>query len=218
MLFRHFGLSRLIDAIFPVAVWLPVSFLSSLLRPEFVQIQLGLISLKSKKMCFLGSSVVITRLKGKFGESTTAFLLTLDARLEFNTMPNNDPSMKLLICRGDMYHLFHIVLLWRRSRRESQAVKHCFAHIVYYRQTLPSARISPSVKYLFLFCASVTSLHSITVLQCAKTGTFKVLSIIHGVKSRAHFVFALLKKHLSKSERRVVFFVWHSDRHTTAPN
>lgn len=32
--------------------------------------------------------------------------------------------MKLLICHGDMYHLFRIALQWRRSRRESQAVKH----------------------------------------------------------------------------------------------
>lgn len=86
----------------------------------------------------------------------------------------------------------------------------CCAHMVYFSQ-------NSSVSQNLAVSQPVTSLHSITVLQCAKTGIFKVLSIIRRREELSAFrFFRSVEKRLSKSEWRVVFLVRRCNCHTFA--
>lgn len=92
-------------------------------------------------------------------------------------------------CSGDVH-----------GENRKQWSTRCFAHIVYFSQTL-----SLSVRYLFLCCVSVTSLHSITVV--AGRQDWNVQSAVsHPQREESSpLSFCSVEKHPSKSERRVVF-------------
>lgn len=167
MLLRHFGLSRLIDDGFPCSCCLLLLQLTEdskcfpFFREQagFVQIQLALISLKSKihfkQICCFLFSVFSAGLETERGQESTAFILMRGALFKINTTRIND--LKLLICR-------------QRYADTVSLVPHCFEMLTFMTGITSGETIAVLLSlFIFVkpFCQSESRRQSAIYSRCA---------------------------------------------------